>query len=251
MFRLSFSQRSIPFRDAFCNFMRKLIQCVTVRTSMHLRLLFWSLIEATLTKTFGQRFKWWFQLSWHLNTKFKFNKRPIKKITVLPGEHIVYRIVDKRIRKSTTEYLMNCKGRRSHVGVYLSNSWKVVGKIWEALPRPSFSWRWLRKIVSHIRERFKVNADCRFIFRDQICRWTKPFAKDFKPEWSSAWKEITEEDFYRGAFQPQTERTITNFRTEMTSKIVFPILVQLSLGRSPVFIILQIRNIVMMNYWNI
>lgn len=37
----------------------------------------------------------------------------------------------------------------------------------------------------------------------------------------------------------------------MTRWLFFPILVQLSQGRSPVFIILQIRNIIMLNYWNI
>lgn len=165
--------------------MRKLIQCVAVRTRMHFLLLFWSLIEVTLTKTFEQCFKWWFDLSWHLK-KIKVNKRPIKKNTVLTGEHIIYRTVNKGTRKSPTEFLMNCMGRRSRVGVCLSNSWKVIRKFREALPRPGFSWRWPKKIVSHIRERFKVNTDCRFTFTDQTCRCTKPFPKYFKPAWSSA-----------------------------------------------------------------
>ena len=54
-----------------------------------------------------------------------------------------------------------------------------------------------------------------------------------KPELSSSWQEISEEGFRSAGFQHQLERIIS--RTGLRHKIVFPILVHLSLGTSPTF----------------
>jgi len=54
-----------------------------------------------------------------------------------------------------------------------------------------------------------------------------------KPALSSSWKEIIEDDFRGAGFQLQLEQIVS--RTGLRRKTVFPILVQLSLGRSSTF----------------
>jgi len=165
----------------------------------------------------------------------KVKKRRVKRVTVLPDDYIIERIVAKRQREKTTEYLVNWAGYRPEEA-----TWEPAAHIpaWllEDFERPCQD----EALICDCRERLSLTferglkarlvADFNLEMKHAVFRALFPM---IKPSLSSSWQEITEDDFRRAGFQLQLERTVS--RTGLRRKIVFPILVQLSLGRSPTF----------------
>lgn len=165
----------------------------------------------------------------------KVKRRKVKQVTVLPDEYIVERIVAKRTREKTAEYLVNWAGYRPEEA-----TWEPAAHIpaWllEEFEKPCQD----HALICDSRERLslalerglkaRLVADVNLEMKHVVFRALFP---TIKPEMSSSWQKISEEDFRRAGFQHQLERIVS--RTGLRRKIVFPILAQLSLGRSPTF----------------
>ena len=165
----------------------------------------------------------------------KVKKRRVKQVIVLPDDYIVERIVAKRQRQNSTEYLVNWAGYRPEEA-----TWEPAAHIpdWllEDFEKPCQD----EALIYDCRERLSLTferglkarlvADFNIEMKHAVFRALFPM---IKPALSSSWQEITEEDFRRAGFQLQLEQIVS--RTGLRRKIVFPILVQLSLGRSPTF----------------
>ena len=165
----------------------------------------------------------------------KVKKRRVKQVIVLPDDYIVERIVAKRQRQNSTEYLVNWAGYRLEEA-----TWEPAAHIpdWllEDFEKPCQD----EALIYDCRERLSLTferglkarlvADFNIEMKHAVFRALFPM---IKPALSSSWQEITEEDFRRAGFQLQLEQIVS--RTGLRRKIVFPILVQLSLGRSPTF----------------
>lgn len=165
----------------------------------------------------------------------KVKKRRVKRVIVLPDDYIVERIVAKRQREKRTEYLVNWAGYRPEEA-----TWEPAAHIpaWllEDFEKPCQD----EALIYDCRERLSLTferglkarlvADFNLEMKHAVFRALFPM---IKPALSSSWQEITEEDFRRAGFQLQLEQIVS--RTGLRRKIVFPILVQLSLGRSPTF----------------
>ena len=167
----------------------------------------------------------------------KVKKRRVKNVTVLPDEYIIERIVAKRTREKTAEYLVNWAGYRPEEA-----TWEPAAHIpaWllEDFEKPSHDEALIcdsRERLSLVFERAlglkaRLLVDASLEMKHAVFRALFP---TIKPALSSSWQEISEEDFRRAGFQHQLEKIVT--RTGLRRKIVFPIRVQLSLGRSPTF----------------
>ena len=165
----------------------------------------------------------------------KVEKRRVKQVIVLPDDYIVERIVAKLQRQNSTEYLVNWAGYRPEEA-----TWEPAAHIpdWllEDFEKPCQD----EALIYDCRERLSLTferglkarlvADFNIEMKHAVFRALFPM---IKPALSSSWQEITEEDFRRAGFQLQLEQIVS--RTGLRRKIVFPILVQLSLGRSPTF----------------
>ena len=169
----------------------------------------------------------------------KVKKRRDKRVIVLPDDYIVERIVAKRQREKRTEYLweylVNWAGYRPEEA-----TWEPAAHIpaWllEDFEKPCQD----EALIDDSREKLSLTferglkarlvADFNLEMKHAVFRALFPM---IKPALSSSWQEITEEDFRRAGFQLQLEQIVS--RTGLRRKIVFPILVQLSLGRSPTF----------------
>lgn len=169
----------------------------------------------------------------------KVKKRRVKRVIVLPDDYIVERIVAKRQREKRTEYLweylVNWAGYRPEEA-----TWEPAAHIpaWllEDFEKPCQD----EALIDDSREKLSLTferglkarlvADFNLEMKHAVFRALFPM---IKPALSSSWQEITEEDFRRAGFQLQLEQIVS--RTGLRRKIVFPILVQLSLGRSPTF----------------
>ena len=163
----------------------------------------------------------------------KVKKRRVKQVIVLPDDYIVERIVAKRQRQNSTEYLVNWAGYRPEEATWEPTT-HIPAWLLEDFEKPCQD----EALIYDCRERLSLTferglkarlvADFNIEMKHAVFRALFPM---IKPALSSSWQEITEEDFRRAEFQRQLEQIVS--RTGLRRKIVFPILVQLSLGRSP------------------
>ena len=166
----------------------------------------------------------------------KVKKRRVKQVIVLPDDYIVERIVAKRQRQNSTEYLVNWAGYRPEEA-----TWEPAAHIpaWllEEFEKPCQDGALIYDCQERLSLAFERGLKARLVADFNIEMKHAVFRALFpmiKPALSSSWQEITEEDFRRaGGFQLQLEQIVS--RTGLRRKILFPILVQLSLGRSPTF----------------
>ena len=165
----------------------------------------------------------------------KVKKRRVKQVTVLPDEHIIKRLVAKRRREEKMEYLVNWAGYRPEEA-----TWEPAANIpaWllEDFEKPCQD----KGLICDSRERlsltFERGLNACLVVDVNLEMKHAVFCALFptiKPTLSSPWQQICEEDFRRARFQHQLEKIVS--RTGLRQKIVFPILVQLSLGKSPTF----------------
>ena len=166
----------------------------------------------------------------------KVKKRRVEQVIVLPDDYIVERIVAKRQRQNSTEYLVNWAGYRPEEA-----TWEPAAHIpaWllEEFEKPCQDGALIYDCQERLSLAFERGLKARLVADFNIEMKHAVFRALFpmiKPALSSSWQEITEEDFRRaGGFQLQLEQIVS--RTGLRRKILFPILVQLSLGRSPTF----------------
>ena len=166
----------------------------------------------------------------------KVKKRRVKQVIVLPDNYIVEQIVAKHQRQNSMEYLVNWAGYRPEEA-----TWEPAAHIpaWllEEFEKPCQDGALIYDCQERLSLAFERGLKARLVADFNIEMKHAVFRALFpmiKPALSSSWQEITEEDFRRaGGFQLQLEQIVS--RTGLRRKILFPILVQLSLGRSPTF----------------